>query len=308
MDARIAAAATTSAFGRGLAALRDGLAGGTAAFRTVDRFGTAGRRVAVAAAHPGSPVLRTELEYVIGDACDRAGLGTAERAACPLLLAIHGDPVAPRAAERLPAGAFAASLAHATGLGPFTRAYTSACVAGTSALADAAAMVTTGGVDRVVVAAGYLVESDQFALFDAGRALAIDGAVRPFSAERTGIVLGDAVVAIVVESPRPAGPGARAARLPRRVGPGRGRVPRGPAAPGRRRPGPGDRRGAAPGRGRRRSRSGTSTRTAPVRRRATPPRPPPCTARSGRRHRYAGQLDEVASTATRWRRPACWRS
>ena len=41
-----------------------------------------------------------------------------------------------------------------------------------------------GRADRVVVAAGYLVEPDQFALFDAGRALATDGAARPFSAGR----------------------------------------------------------------------------------------------------------------------------
>jgi 3-oxoacyl-[acyl-carrier-protein] synthase II len=52
----------------------------------------------------------------------------------------------------------------------------------------------------VVVAAGYLVEPDQFALFDAGRALAADGRVRPFSAGRSGLLLGDGVAAVVVES------------------------------------------------------------------------------------------------------------
>ncbi len=224
----IAAYAATSAFGRGEQALRAGVFPGRPAFRPVDRFAVDGRRVKVAAALPGTPDLADELAAVIESACADAGLAGPARAACPLLLAVHTDPHAaragaPRAAEDQAAcagtprsaaglvaardgaprsaGELAASLAARCGLGPAPRAYTSACVAGTSALADAAAMVTSSGADRVVVAAGYLVESDQFALFDAGRALALDSVVRPFSADRKGIVLGDAVVAVVVESP-----------------------------------------------------------------------------------------------------------
>ena len=55
------------------------------------------------------------------------------------------------------------------------RAYTSACVAASTAVSDGAAMIALGRAERVVVAAGYLVDSDQFALFDAGRALAPGG-------------------------------------------------------------------------------------------------------------------------------------
>jgi 3-oxoacyl-(acyl-carrier-protein) synthase len=77
--------------------------------------------------------------------------------------------------------------------------YTSACVSASTAVADAAALIGTGRAERVVVAAGYLVEPDQFALFDAGGALATDGVVRPFSAGRTGLLLGDAVAAVVLE-------------------------------------------------------------------------------------------------------------
>jgi 3-oxoacyl-[acyl-carrier-protein] synthase II len=44
------------------------------------------------------------------------------------------------------------------------------------------------------------VESDQYALFDAARALADDGAVRAFSIGRRGLLLGDGVVAAVIES------------------------------------------------------------------------------------------------------------
>jgi 3-oxoacyl-(acyl-carrier-protein) synthase len=61
-----------------------------------------------------------------------------------------------------------------------------------------------------VVAGGYLVECDQFALFDAGRVLADDGQVRPFSAGRRGLLLGDGVGAVVIESQE----SARARRAP----------------------------------------------------------------------------------------------
>jgi len=201
MDApRISAVATVSAFGRGVPALHDGVFAGRPAFRRVDRFAVDDRRMRVAAALPGQPDLIEELVAVVDRACADAGLGQVARESCPLLLAVHTEPGAARAGVARSAGALAQLVAATCGLAPSTRAYTSACVAGTSALADAAAMVTSGGCDRVVVAAGYLVESDQFALFDAGRALAVDEVVRPFSAGRKGIVLGDAVVAIVIES------------------------------------------------------------------------------------------------------------
>jgi 3-oxoacyl-[acyl-carrier-protein] synthase II len=48
--------------------------------------------------------------------------------------------------------------------------------------------------------AGYLVDADSFALFDGGRVLARDGRVRPFSAGRQGMLLGDGVAAAVLES------------------------------------------------------------------------------------------------------------
>jgi 3-oxoacyl-(acyl-carrier-protein) synthase len=144
-----------------------------------------------------------------------AGLTADDRAASPLLLALHSDPQAARAPagqrSAHQAGAFATRVAERCRIGrlrgrgqtpgPYrVRAYTSACVAASSAVADAAAMIARGDVDRVVVAAGYLVEPDQFAIFDAGRALAADGAVRPFSAGRKGLLLGDGVAAVVVES------------------------------------------------------------------------------------------------------------
>ncbi|GAA3205436.1 beta-ketoacyl synthase N-terminal-like domain-containing protein [Dactylosporangium siamense] len=202
-------AAVLSAFGRGMTALADGLDAGTPAFQPVDRFDVTGRRVGVAAAVPGSPALTDELVRVVDEACDEAKLSTAERAGAPLFLALHGDPALARVAEadrrRHSSTAFTAAIATTTGLadlplGAGIRAYTTACVAASTAVADAAAAIARGELDRVVVAGGYLVDADQFSLFDAGRALSTDGQVRPFSEGRRGLLLGDGAGAVVVES------------------------------------------------------------------------------------------------------------
>lgn len=201
----ISAAAVASAFGRGVEPLLSAVLDGAPGFQAVRRFDVAQRRVGVAATLPGSPSLGDELDRVIGEACDEAVLSPALRAQSPLYLAVHGDPDLPRVsgaeAGRHGADAFARSVAKRSGLSDETaRAYTSACVAASTAVADAAAAVARGRVSRVVVAAGYLVDPDQFALFDAGRALAPDGRVRPFSARRGGLLLGDGLGAVVIES------------------------------------------------------------------------------------------------------------
>jgi len=196
--------AALSAFGRGVEPLLSAALDGRSAFEPVRRFDVADRRVAQAALHPGAPVLVDELARSIDQACDEAGLSAAQRGACPLHLAVHGDPALPRVpeADRPAHGAdvFADTVARRARLSGASRAYTSACVASSTAVADAAAAIARGQADRIVVAAGYLVEADQFAVFDAGRALARDGRVRPFSNGRSGLLLGDGVVAVVVES------------------------------------------------------------------------------------------------------------
>ncbi len=202
--AQITGLAATSAYGRGAAALIEGVLAGTPAFTPVSRFAVDTRRSRVAATLPGEPDLFTELTAVITEACADAGLGEQQRATTPLLLAVHCDPAIARAAARdrpqHSGGAFGAELGRVCGLAARTRVYISACVAASTAVADGAAMISRGDADRVVVAAGYLVDADQFALFDAGRALSTDGSVRPFSVGRTGLLLGDGVAAIVVES------------------------------------------------------------------------------------------------------------
>jgi 3-oxoacyl-[acyl-carrier-protein] synthase II len=180
--------AARSAFGRGTSALLARAFTGAPAFGAVTRFDAAQRRTTVAATLPGTPVLADELVSVIEDACSVAGPAEPD---CPLLLAGHADRTNT---------ATAAEVARRVGLAVPARTYTAACVAATTAVADAAAMIATGRQDRVVVAAGFLVDEDIFALFDAGRALARDGRVRPFSAGRQGMVLGDAIAAVVLES------------------------------------------------------------------------------------------------------------
>src|SRR5215472_11938042 len=204
-SAVVTGAAAASAYGPGTEALLSGVLSGRPAFASVQRFDVSARRVRVAATMPGLPDLLTEVTRATAQACDDAGLSPVDRARSPLFLAIHSDPAIARAAEAdKPAhgpGAFTAAVAGGCGLAEQgLRCYTSACVAASTAIADAAAIIARGHADRVVVAGGYLVDCDQFALFDAGRVLASDGLVRPFSAGRRGLLLGDGVGALVVES------------------------------------------------------------------------------------------------------------
>jgi 3-oxoacyl-(acyl-carrier-protein) synthase len=201
----VTGAAVLSAYGRGAQALLSGALSGRPAFTPVRRFDVGAQRVSVAATMPGSPELRTEVTRAVREACDDAGLSPSGRARTPLFLAIHGHPAIARAPEPDRAGlgaeAFTAGIANCCGLAEQgIRCYTSACVAASSAIADAAAIIARGHADRVVVAGGYLVERDQFALFDAGRVMADDGQVRPFSAGRRGMLLGDGVGVAVIES------------------------------------------------------------------------------------------------------------
>jgi 3-oxoacyl-(acyl-carrier-protein) synthase len=194
--AAITGLAAVSALGRGAQAQLAGVLAGAAAFRPVRRFDIGGRKVGTAAMLDGAGTLADELAYVIEHAC--SGLTAAQRAETPLVLAVHGHPDAGRSATATTA-AFAREIVTRTGLACTAKVYTCACVSGSTAVADAAAMIRAGRQGRVVVAAGYLVEPCQFALFDSGRALATDGAARPFSAGRTGLLLGDAVSAVVLE-------------------------------------------------------------------------------------------------------------
>ncbi|MDX3518096.1 beta-ketoacyl-[acyl-carrier-protein] synthase family protein [Streptomyces scabiei] len=109
-----------------------------------------------------------------------------------------GDAVA-RLADAVPAH-LAESLARSLGLTGPRLTFTNACVASAAAIIHACRLISSGRADVAVCAGGYLVEEETFGKFDSGRALSRDGLVRPFSADRTGLLLGDGVAAVVLES------------------------------------------------------------------------------------------------------------
>lgn len=203
-DVVVTGLGVTSAFGRGTEALRRALSASRPAFGPVGRFAADRYRTDTAAVLPGSPDLDEELRRVVAEALDQAGLTPQERAQAPLLLGRHADPAVARrplaAQGKTAVSDTAAELVAACGLREAARTYTNACVAASTALFEAASRIRTGRETRVVVSAGYLVDEDNFALFSAGRALAPDGVLRPFSADRRGLLLGDGVGAVVLES------------------------------------------------------------------------------------------------------------
>jgi 3-oxoacyl-[acyl-carrier-protein] synthase II len=196
--------AAVTAFGRGTGALCDAVFAGRTAFGPVTRFDVSGRRARSAATLDAPVGLAEELAGVAEEACRSAGLDSPLWDSCPVLLAAHADPALARSPDpaRAAAGAAgsAAQLASRCGLGPAIRAYTTGCVAASTAVIDAALMIRSGRAERVLVVAGYLVDADYFAAFDAGRALSPAGSVRAFSRDRDGMLLGDAVAAVLLES------------------------------------------------------------------------------------------------------------
>jgi 3-oxoacyl-[acyl-carrier-protein] synthase II len=110
----------------------------------------------------------------------------------------EGGPGA-QLADAVPAH-LAESLARSLGLTGPRLTFTNACVASAAAIIHACRLISSGRADVAVCAGGYLVEEETFGKFDSGRALSRDGLVRPFSADRTGLLLGDGVAAVVLES------------------------------------------------------------------------------------------------------------
>ncbi|MFD8594340.1 beta-ketoacyl synthase N-terminal-like domain-containing protein [Kitasatospora sp. NPDC059646] len=179
-----------SAFGAGLAPLAAATATGDAGFAEVTRFDVSRRGTRRAALLADPPPLAAAVLGAVADACAQSELPSG----APLLLALHSDLRTRAVAAEVSKGAAA------LGAAGVARVYTGACVAAATALADAAVMVGSGRHPRVLVAAGHLVEPGVFAAFDAGRALARDGELRPFSTGRSGTLLGDAAVAVAVEA------------------------------------------------------------------------------------------------------------
>lgn len=193
--------AASCGLGRGTAKLLDGTLRGQPAFGPVTRFDASRCRSGAAAHLSGSPDLVEELAAAVDQACTGAGLDSQGRAATPLLIALHTDSAAARdPATSQITGTTPMQVAEKCGLAGPVRTYTTACVAASTAVIDAALMIISGLTELAVVAAGFLVDEDCHRLFDAGRALAPDGCLRPFSKGRRGMLLGDGIAAVVLES------------------------------------------------------------------------------------------------------------
>jgi 3-oxoacyl-[acyl-carrier-protein] synthase II len=211
-----------TAFGTGADALRRGVFAGVPAFTPTTRFDTGPYRTPMAAAAPDGPdavddwALRHALAECGREALRMAGLPTGTETA--VLLGTVGDTTsithhwqaatgsAPgagkareRAADAVPAH-LAEQLAGRLGLTGPRLTFTNACVASAAAIIHACRLISSGRIDVAVCAGGYLVEEATFGKFDSGRALSRDGMVRPFSADRSGLLLGDGVAVVVLES------------------------------------------------------------------------------------------------------------
>lgn len=205
-----------TAFGAGAGALRDGVFDGRPAFAPITRFDTGPYRTAVAAAAGEAAPLREVLAETTAAALAMAGLPRGARAA--VLVGTAGDftgltrfwraDAAAGAegtdglkgvAETVP-GRQAEALADEFDLRGPRMAFTAACVASATAIIHACRLIATGRIDAAVCAGAYLVEEENLAKFGSGFALSHDGMVRPFCADRSGLLLGDGAATIVLES------------------------------------------------------------------------------------------------------------
>ncbi|WP_421107462.1 beta-ketoacyl-[acyl-carrier-protein] synthase family protein [Streptomyces sp. NEAU-S77] len=220
-----------TAFGTGADALRDGVFDGRPAFAPITRFDPGPYRTDLAAASGGAVPLHEVLAEVAGAAVGMAGLRPGTEATVLVGTAgdftslthfwrttASGDGAAPpdgagfpdspggamqdlpdRAVETVPAWQ-AEALADALGVRGPRLAFTNACVASATAIAHGCQLIASGRADIVICAGAYLVEEENLAKFGSGFALSRDGMVRPFCADRSGLLLGDGAAAVVLES------------------------------------------------------------------------------------------------------------
>ncbi|TPQ21687.1 beta-ketoacyl-[acyl-carrier-protein] synthase family protein [Streptomyces sporangiiformans] len=158
--------------------------------------GTAGGGTAVLLGIAGDSTSITR-HWRAADTADATG--TATGTAADSAAERPADAVPARTADAVPAR-LTELLAGRLGLTGPRLTFTNACVASAAAIIHACRLISSGRIDAAVCAGGYLVEEETFGKFDSGRALSRDGMVRPFSADRSGLLLGDGVAAVVLES------------------------------------------------------------------------------------------------------------
>lgn len=198
-----------TAFGQGADAIRRGVFGAAPSFAPTTRFDTGPYRTPFAATDGTDKpdLMRDVLGTCTDEAVEMAGFTARDDTA--VLVGTSGDFAELTRFWRGEAGVEAADTvpawqAHllAARLGATGRrlAFTNACVASAAAIIHACGLISSGRLESAVCAGAYLVEEEVFAKFDSGRAMSRDGFVRPFSADRGGMLLGDGVATVVLES------------------------------------------------------------------------------------------------------------
>lgn len=203
------------AFGSGRDAVLRHVFPGSVAFRRVDRFDASPYRTDLAALAPVAISQRQAMRECAREALEMAGLPRADDAA--VLLGTTGDFTAVAGYWRGGAdGTLTASesgrladsvaailvdnVAAALGATGPRLAFTNGCVAASNAIAHACRLIRSGRIATALCGGAYLVENEFFAKFDSGRAFSEDGRLRPFSAGRSGLLLGDGAAVLVLES------------------------------------------------------------------------------------------------------------
>ncbi|MDX3638425.1 beta-ketoacyl-[acyl-carrier-protein] synthase family protein [Streptomyces sp. MB09-02B] len=203
-----------TAFGFGAEVLRNGVFAGRPSFAEVSRFDTSRYHAKHAAEYPGEPA-PSQMDVLRRCLVDALSMARHDGTDIPVLLGTNGDHSAnldfwksvadgerPRDSgivDGLP-GRLPELLAREFGLGYPRMAFVNACIAGTNAVAYGAELISSGRADSVLCGGSFLVTEDIFAKFDSGEALAIDGAVRPFSKGRQGLLHGDGAAVLLLES------------------------------------------------------------------------------------------------------------
>lgn len=197
-------------FGLGAGRLRRALFDGEHAFGPVTRFDTNAYRSKLAAE---SSYAHDEVAACVDCAREALRMSGCDATKAAMLLGTSGDIAA---LERFWSAAGSAgtaddalctvpavmvdTIAGTLGLRGRRLAFTNACVASTSALAHAGELISSGREQLVVCGGSSLLSPTFFALFDAGRAMSPCGRLRPFARSRDGLLLGDGVAFLVLES------------------------------------------------------------------------------------------------------------
>lgn len=203
-----------TAFGFGAEALEFSVFAGRSAFTKVSRFNPAPYHAKYAAEYPcfPPPSQVNVLRRCVADALSMAGH---DAAGASVLLGFHGDPsdslrswsaIATKE-QTLNSAAMNGAVSHIPdiladefGFDRPRLTFANACVSTTNAIAYGTQLINSGTADQVVCGGVHLVTESMFAAFDSGRTLATDGAVRPFSKGRKGLLHGDGAAILILES------------------------------------------------------------------------------------------------------------